>query len=120
MKHRRKSDLVWLDKLIFLTEAEYLSEDGELKQLDASEKEIRANIRWYFDLQRWRHDLIRWEREDLEWERKLQSGERAARRENAHEREAQQDRRYNESPIRAKKNRQHRRRKPRLDDQGVS
>jgi hypothetical protein len=44
VKHQRKSDLKWLDKLISLTEAEYLSEDGELKQLDASEKEIRANI----------------------------------------------------------------------------
>jgi hypothetical protein len=124
VKYQRKSDLRWLDKLIFLTEAEYLSENEDLdlglKQLSATEKEIRANVRWYFDLQRWKHDLIRWEREDLEWERKLQSGERAASRETTHARKAQQDRRNNESPIRTKKNRQHRRRKPKLDDQGVS
>lgn len=118
ISNQRAEDYDWLEKLRTDTEDDYLADRDEAKELDSSEKEFRANVRWYMDLLRWQRELIRWEREDDEWERKLQM-----RRETSHSEETQSNgnRRHNVSSNQgARKNRQHHKRNRKPSNQSAS
>lgn len=122
VQFQRRSDLEWLAKLSSLVEAEFLSGEG-YGELDNAEKDTRANVRWYMDLLRWKHDLVRWEREDIEWEKKLQVRDRSASREDNRIREWKTDeggQANGTSTRRANKNRQHRKRNRKPDNQSVN